>query len=315
MKRLSRLACLLAFTLPGLALAQAFPERPVRIIVPFAAGGATDVTARVVAEAMSQQSPHAVVVENRAGGGGIVGSEVVARAPADGHTLLVNNNSLAALKFFTPNAPIDPATTLTPITLLVEAPMAMLVANNVPAANGQEFLALLRANPDRYDYGTTGGGGTLQMAAILFLRATGVRMNEIPYRGGAPATLDLIAGRIALQFDTGVTGFQTHNAGQARTFAVTTPRRSTFAPDIPTWREIGVDDEFTVWQGIFAPAGTPPALRQALNTAVVRALRTEQVQRRFRELGGDRVPAGTLAESEAVVQAEFARWERLLGAR
>jgi tripartite-type tricarboxylate transporter receptor subunit TctC len=313
MMRLASLAFLLA--LASTASAQSWPDRRVTIIVPFAAGGATDVAARVLAEALSAQSGQPVVVENRPGGSGIVGTEAVARAAPDGHTLLVINNSMATLRHYTPNAPIDPATALSVITLLVDAPMVMLVANAVPAEDGRAFLALLRANPGRFDYGTTGGGGTLGMAATLFLRAAGVEMNEIPYRGGAPATLDLIAGRIALQFDFGLTGFQTHNARQARAFAVTTPARSRFAPDIPTWREIGVDDEFTVWQGIFAPSGTPAALRQAMNQVMVRALRSEPVQRRFAELGGDHIPAGTVAESEAVVTAEYARWDRLLGGR
>ena len=313
---MSFLRCLLLLLgLPGPAFAQSFPERPLRIIVPFAAGGATDVTARVLAEAMAAQLPQPVVVENRAGGGGIVGSEVVARATPDGHTLLVNNNSLATLRFFTPNAPIDPARALAAVSLIVDAPMAMLVANNVPVQTGQEFVALIRANPGRYDYGTTGGGGTLQMAAILFLRATGAQMNEIPYRGGAPATLDLVAGRIALQFDTGVTGFQTHRAGQARALAVTTPQRSRFAPEVPTWREIGVDAEFTVWQGVFAASATPPAVREALHAAIRRALQAEATQRRFAELGADSVFNGSMADAERVVTAEFARWEQLLGNR
>lgn len=314
---MTRLACLLLMLALGApaALAQSFPQRPIRIVVPFAAGGATDVTARVLAEAMAAQLPQPVVVENRAGGGGIVGSELVARATPDGHTLLVNNNSLATLRFFTPNAPIDPARTLSPVSLIVNAPMAMLVANNVPAQTGQEFIALLRANPNRYDYGTTGGGGTLQMAAILFLRATGVQMNEIPYRGGAPATLDLIAGRIALQFDTGVTGFQTHRAGQARALAVTTPQRSRFAPEVPTWREIGIDDEFTVWQGVFVPSGTPQPIRHALHAAIRRTLQSDAVQRRFADLGADSVFDGSIEDADNVVTAEFARWERLLGTR
>jgi len=315
MTSLRSLVLLLALTAPGLAAAQSFPERPLRIIVPFAAGGATDVTARVIAEAMGAQLPQPVVVENRPGGGGVVGSEVVVRAPADGHTMLVNNNSLAVLRHFTPNAPFDPAQALTPVTLLIDTPMAMLVANNLPVTTGQEFVALVRANPGKYDYGTTGGGGTLQMAALLFLRATGTTMTEIPYRGGAPATLDLIAGRIALQFDTGTTGFQTARGGGARAVAVTSARRSRFAPEIPTWREIGVDDAFSVWQGVFVSSATPPALRETLRQAIVRALRTEATQRRFAELGADNILGGTLEESEAVVRAEFSRWDRLLGSR
>ncbi|WP_165585367.1 tripartite tricarboxylate transporter substrate binding protein [Roseococcus sp. SYP-B2431] len=306
---------LLLLAVPGFAAAQSFPDHPLRIVVPFAAGGATDVTARVLAEAMGAQLSQPVVVENRPGGGGVVGSEAVARAPADGHTMLVNNNSIAALRHFTPNSPIDPAQALSPVTLLIDTPMAMLVANNVPATTGQEFVALVRAHPGRYDYGNTGGGGTLQMATLLFLRASGARMNEIPYRGGAPATLDLLAGRIALLFDTGTTGFQTARGGGARALAVTSARRSRFAPDIPTWREIGVDDAFSVWQGVFVSSATPPAIRETLRQAIVRALRTEATQRRFAELGADNVLGGTLEESEAVVRAEFARWNSLLGSR
>ncbi len=303
---------LLLLAAPSLAVAQSFPDRPIRIVVPFAAGGATDVSARIVAEAMTSQLPQPVVVENRPGGGGIVGAEVVARAPADGTTLLVTSNAVIPLRHFIPNAPIDPEKDLTPVTLMVQAPMAMLVANNIPAHDGREFIALLRANPGRYDYGTTGGGGTQQMAAVLFLRAAGVTMNEIPYRGGAPATLDLAAGRLTLQFDTATTGLQTHRSGQARALAVTSPERSRFAPEIPTWREIGVDDEFTVWQGLFAPAATPMPIRRALQQAVTRAVQTDAVRRRFADLTTE-VLGNTVEEAERQVQSEFGRWNRLLG--
>lgn len=307
-----RLALFLALVAPGLAAAQSLPDRPIRIIVPFAAGGATDVSARIVAEAMSAQLPQPVVVENRPGGGGIVGAELVARSAPDGATLMVTSNAVIPLRHFTPNAPIDPEKDLAVVTLMVQAPMAMLVANNVPARDGREFVALLRANPGKYDYGTTGGGGTLQMAAILFLRATGTTMTEVPYRGGAPATLDLAAGRIALQFDTATTGLQTHRGGQARAVAVTSPGRSRFAPEIPTWREIGVDADFVVWQGLFAPAATPLPVRRALQQAVARAVQTDAVVRRFTELTTE-VVGNSVEEAERQVQSEFVRWNRLLG--
>ena len=307
-------AALSAFALP--ARAQVFPERPVRIVVPYAAGGATDVAARVLAEALTAVLPQPVVVENRSGAAGMVGAEAVARSPADGHTLLLNNTSHAVLRVVVPPNPgFDPHRALLPVTVFSEMPMVMLVANNVPARDGREFLAMVRAAPGRFDFGSTGGGGTLGMAALLLTTAAGLRMNEIPYRGGAPATLDVTAGRIALVFDVALTGLQTARGGQARAFAVTGRERSPAAPEVPTWREIGVDAEMQVWQALFVPAGTPAALRGALHAAVARVQAEPALVRRWAELGVDRAMALSPAESEAYVAAEITRWERIMGGK
>ena len=252
------------------ATAQTWPDRPVRLVVPYTAGGATDVGARVLAEALTQVLPQPVVVENRVGAAGMIAAEFVARAPADGHTILFNNTSHAVLRVVVPNAPIDPIKQLSPIAILSEMPMVMLVSNDFPAKDGREFLAQVRAAPGKFDYGSTGGGGTLGMAALLFLKTTGLTMNEIPYRGGAPATLDLAAGRIQLVYDIALTGLQTARGGQARAFAVTSPARSATAPEVPTWREIGVDSEMVVWQAVFVPVATPPAIKAALHAAIAR---------------------------------------------
>ncbi len=295
--------------------AAAFPDRPIRLVVPFAAGGATDVGARVLAEAMSAHLPQPIVVENRVGGAGIVASEVVARAPADGHTLLINNTSHSVLRLVVPNAPIDVTTALSAVTILSEMPMVMLVANNHPAQNVREFIAMARAAPGRFDYGSTGGGGTLQMAALLFLNAAGVELNEIPYRGGAPATLDLAAGRIAMVFDVALTGVQTARGGQARAFAVTSAGRSPALPDVPSLREIGLDAEMNVWQAIFTASATPPAIQAALQRAIAAAMGTEAMARRMRELGADRIVANTPEEAQRYVTSEVTRWETLLRGR
>jgi tripartite-type tricarboxylate transporter receptor subunit TctC len=191
----------------------------------------------------------------------------------------------------------------------------MLVANTVPARDGREFLALVRAEPGRWDYGSTGGGGTLGMAALLLTTAADLRMNQIPYRGGAPATLDVAAGRIALVFDVALTGLQTARGGQARAFAVTGPQRSPAAPEVPTWREIGVDAEMQVWQALFVPAATPMPVRAALHAAVARVQADPALRRRWAELGVDRAMALPPAESEAYVAAEVARWERIMADR
>jgi tripartite-type tricarboxylate transporter receptor subunit TctC len=295
-----------------LALANAYPERPIRVVVPYAAGGATDVVARVLAEAMAPLLPQPLVIENRGGAGGMVGAEVVARAPADGHTVLFNNTGHAALRVLVPNPPIDPITSLQAIAVVSESPIVMLVANNVPANNLREFTALAEARPGQLDYGSSGGGGILQMAALLYLKATGVQLNEVPYRGGAPATLDLAAGRIAMMFDAGLTGFQTARGNQARAFAVTTAQRNVANPDIPTWREGGVDAEMSVWQAVFVPAATPRDRREALNAAINRALSQEALRKRLADLGADRILTLNIADSEAYLAGEVARWESLL---
>jgi tripartite-type tricarboxylate transporter receptor subunit TctC len=295
-----------------LALANAYPERPIRVVVPYAAGGATDVVARVLAEAMAPLLPQPLVIENRGGAGGMVGAEVVARAPADGHTVLFNNTGHAALRVLVPNPPSDPITSLQAIAVVAESPIVMLVANNVPANNLREFTALAEARPGQLDYGSSGGGGILQMAALLYLKATGVQLNEVPYRGGAPATLDLAAGRIAMMFDAGLTGFQTARGNQARAFAVTTAQRNVANPDIPTWREGGVDAEMSVWQAVFVPAATPRDRREALNAAINRALSQEALRKRLADLGADRILTLNIADSEAYLAGEVARWESLL---
>ena len=295
--------------------ATAFPERPIRLVVPFAAGGATDIGARVLAEAMAAHLPQPIVVENRVGGAGIIASEIVARAAADGYTLLINNTSHAVLRLVVPNAPVDVTTALTAVSVLSEMPMVMLVANNHPARDVREFITLARAAPGRFDYGSTGGGGTLQMAALLFLQSAGIDLNEIPYRGGAPATLDLAAGRIAMVFDVALTGVQTARGGQARAFAVTSARRSAALPDVPSLREIGLDAEMNVWQAIFTATAVPAPVQAALHRAIAASMGTEGMMRRMTELGVDRILANPPAEAQGYVAAEVTRWESLLRGR
>ncbi|MBS7813307.1 Bug family tripartite tricarboxylate transporter substrate binding protein [Roseococcus pinisoli] len=295
--------------------AQAFPDRPIRLIVPFSAGGATDVGARVLAEAMSSQLSQPIVIENRVGGAGIVASELVARAPADGHTLLINNTSHAVLRLVVPNAPIDVTTALAPVTVLSEMPMVMLVSNAFPGRDVREFIALARANPGGFNYGSTGGGGTLQMAALLFLNAAQLQLNEIPYRGGAPATLDLAAGRIALVFDVALTAVQTARGGQARAFAVTSAGRSPALPEVPSLREIGLDAEMNVWQAIFTASATPEPVKLELQRAMAAALAQETVRQRMLGLGVDRILANSPDEASRYVSGEVERWERLMRGR
>ena len=289
-----------------------WPVRPVRLIVPYAPGGGTDVVARVLAQTMTTQLPHPVVVENRAGAGGGLGAEAVARATPDAHTFLFTNNGYSVLRAIAPNPNLDYYTALTPITIVSEAPMIMMVANSVPANNLQEFLALVRANPGRYDYGSTGTGGTNGLTALMFIKAANVNINEIPYRGGAPATLDLAAGRIAMLFDASSTALATTRGGQARAMAVSTAQRSPAAPELPTLLEAGVPASMSIWNAIVVASATPPELRAALHAALAKALNTPELRTRFTEFGMDRIPITSEAETVRFISSEVTRWEGLL---
>lgn len=294
------------------AAAADWPARPVRLVVPYAPGGGTDVVARVLAQTMTTQLPHPVVVENRTGAGGGIGAELVARSAPDAHTFLFTNNGFSVLRLIAPNQSLDYHQALTPITIVSEAPMIMMAANSLPARNLQEFLALVRASPGRYDYGSTGTGGTNGLTALMFLEAAQVQLNEIPYRGGAPATLDLAAGRIAMLFDASSTALATTRGGQARALAVTTEQRSPAAPELPTLREGGVPASMSIWNAIMVPSATPPEQRAALHAALVRALSDTALREKFREFGMDRIPASSEAEAGRFIRSEVERWERLL---
>lgn len=226
--------------------------------------------------------------------------------------MLFTNTGHSVLRIIAPNASFDPIQALAPVTIVGEGPMIMMVANSVRASNLVEFLALVRENPGRYDYGSTGTGGTNGLTALMFVDAAQVRMNEVPYRGGAPATLDLAAGRIAMLFDASSTALQTVRGGQARAIAVASAQRSPSAPELPTLREAGVPASMSIWMGIFVPSATPAAQRDALYGAIARSLNTPELRARFTEFGMDRIPVPRPEETQRFVAGEVERWEGLL---
>lgn len=306
------LAALLGLAAAPAVAQEQWPNRTVRLIVPYAPGGGTDVVARVLAQTMSSQLSHPVVVENRTGAAGGIGAVEVARSAPDAHTFLFTNNGYSVLRMLAPNPALDYYTALTPIMIVTESPMIMMLANNVPATTLQEFLALVRANPGRYDYGSTGTGGTNGLTALMFLQAANVNINEIPYRGGAPATLDLAAGRIAMLFDASSTALATVRGGQARGIAVSTAQRSPAAPELPTLLEAGVPASMSIWNAIIVPSATPPAQRNALHAALRRALDTPELRARFTDFGVDRIPATSEAETVRFIAGEVERWEAVM---
>ena len=305
-----------ALAAPGVVRAQpggTWPNQPVRMILPYAPGGPTDVIARLVCDTLSQRLPQRVVVENRTGAGGNIGASAVAKARPDGATFLFTNTGHAVNRALYARLDYDPAKDLTPVTIVAEGPMVLLVPNSSPAKTLAEFVARVRAKPGEYSYGSTGTGGALQLVSLLFAKAAGLRMEEVPYRGSAPAAQDLVAGRIEMLYDAGVTGFPLATSGQARALAVSSAQRSAVMPDVPTVAEAGFPEAtFSVWQGVLAPSGTPAPILEKLQQEIAAILAEGSLRTRLTELGAERIVVNTPAEARAYVDAEMARWEGVL---
>ena len=303
--------------LPALAKAQAqdgpWPNRPVKVVMPYAAGGPTDVICRLICDRLSQRLPNRFVVENRTGAGGNIGASVVAHAPGDGYGLLFSNIGLAVVRALYANLDYDPVRELKPVTIVAESPMVLLVPPNAPWRTVAQLVADAKANPGKFSYVSAGGGGALQLVTLLFLKAAGIRMEEIAYRGSAPAVPDLAAGSVQMMIDAGATGFPLAQNGQARALAVTSTTRSLVMPNVPTMAESGLPDaSFAVWQAFFAPAATPDALVARLQQEIAAVLAEPAVRTRLGEMGAERIIGNPPAEAQAFVRAEFTRWENLL---
>jgi tripartite-type tricarboxylate transporter receptor subunit TctC len=285
----------------------------VRVILPYAPGGPTDVIARLLCDTLSQRLPQRLVVENRTGAGGNIGASAVAKSRPDGTTFLFTNTGHAVNRALYARLDYNPSKDLVPVTIVAESPMVLLVPNSSPARTVAEFVARVRARPGEYSYGSTGTGGALQLVSLLLTKAVGLRMEEVPYRGSAPAAQDLIAGRLEMLYDAGVTAFPLATSGQARALAVSSAQRSTVMPDVPTIAEAGFPDAtFSVWQGLLAPAGTPAPIMERLQQEVASVLAEGSLRTRLIELGAERIIANTPAEARVYVDAEMERWERVL---
>jgi tripartite-type tricarboxylate transporter receptor subunit TctC len=315
--RLSRRTCLaLGAALLGGRAARAqgwSPSRPLRFVVPFPPGGATDIVARVMAERLAEQLGQPVVVENRTGAGGNVGVENVVRSPPDGSTLLmgttgtltVNPHLYQALGF-------NPATDLAPISLAFTTDHVLIVHPSVPAQNAAEFLAYARANPGRLSYGSGGSGTSTHTVPELFRSVTRLDLTHVPYRGSAPALNDTVAGNVQLMLDQVPSAIGQIQAGRVRALAVTGPRRSRLLPDVPTMAEIGLAAaEATSWGAVMAPGGTQPAVVERLNAACRDVLALPAVQERLAQAGAEAV-SSTPAELAAFIRSETQKWGRVV---
>lgn len=309
-RRLVLAAPVLLAPLP-LAAQTAF-TRPIRLIVPWAPGGTTDILARIVAEPLGQALGQTVVVENRSGASGNVGSDVVAKAAPDGEVLLFGSMSTHAMNHaLMRSMPFDGVADFTPLAMLGFAVNTMVVHPSVPAQTVPEFIAYLRANPEKLAYASAGPGSTNHLCAALFESMTGTRMVHVPYRGGQPAVTDTVAGQTQLLFSAATQTMPHVTGGRLRLLAVTEPTRWSRRPDVPTVGETVPGYEMAVWYGAFGPKGMDPALQQRLNAELNRVLLLPAVKERLTGMGVEIAPESTEAFSRRL-HADAEKWGSLI---
>ncbi|MSQ62233.1 MAG: tripartite tricarboxylate transporter substrate binding protein [Betaproteobacteria bacterium] len=288
--------------------AQAWPSKPIRYIVIFAPGGTTDILARLIAPKLSDALGQPVVVENRPGAGGNNGAEMIAKAAPDGYTIgsgTVSSHAINATLYS--KLPYDPAKDFAPITMLATLPNMLIVHPSLGVNNVAELIALLKANPNKYSFGSAGNGTSQHMSGEMFKTITGTSMQHIPYKGSGPMIPDLLAGTIAMSFENITTAYPPVKQGRLKALAVTTQKRSFVAPDVPTMQEAGLAGyDITSWQALFAPAGVPKEIIARLHAETAKALKAPDVAKRLEDLGLD---AGGMSPEElgALVRSDIPR--------
>ncbi|SPK76684.1 putative extra-cytoplasmic solute receptor (plasmid) [Cupriavidus taiwanensis] len=308
-------ALLLCAASIGTAAAQTYPQRPVRLVVPYAPGGSADIAARLVSEAWAKSLGGTIVVENRAGAGGNIGVDAVAKAAADGYTVGLQTVSLAINPGLFPRMPYDTLKDLLPIGMVASSQHVLVVNNNVPATNLQQLIAAARAAPGRLTYGSAGNGSTFHMSAELFKSVANVSIVHVPYRGGGPALVDTIAGQVDMSFPV-ISAAQQHvQGGKLKALAVTGTRRSAQLPNVPTAAEAGLPGyAFETWFMVFAPAGTPRPVIDKLNAALNTALASPSTRERMVREGFEPTPTTPEAARQRL-EKEMPVWARLIKQR
>jgi tripartite-type tricarboxylate transporter receptor subunit TctC len=306
---LRRTAAGLLLCTATIASAQGYPDKPIRMVVSFSAGGTTDILAREIAHHLSQTLRQTVVVENRPGAGGNIGTDFVAKSPADGYTLLATSVGPVAINpTLYANLKVNPQTALAPVSPIADVPNVLVVNPNVPARNVTELVAYARANPGKLNFGSTGVGTAAHLSGVLLNEKAGVQTLHVPYKG-ADALNDLLAGRVQFMFATAPSVMAHIRGGQLRALAVTSKTRATALPDTPTMEQAGVPGLVTgAWFGLFAPKGTPPEIVQKLNAAVTQALKTEDIKQKFIAQGAEPMQLSPALFARFVV-TEYETWK------
>ena len=296
----------------GALAAQQYPMRPIRLIVPFAPGGGTDITARAVAQKLSESWGQTVVADNRAGANGTIGVDITAKSAPDGYTIAMISSSHAVNVGLYTKMPYDLLKDLTPVTQATSQPYVMVIHPSVPAKSVKEFIAYAKTKPGGVNYGSSGTGGISHLGGALLASIAGIEMVHIPYKGGAPSTLDLIAGQIQMQLGTLLLTGPHIKSGKLRVLAVTTPQRWPGTPELPTMQEAGVPGfAITQWYGMIAPAKTPPAIVNKLSKEISRLLHQPDVKEKLAADGSDAV-GSTPELFGAHIKAEAAKYAKVV---
>jgi len=308
-----RLCCVLLFACAPLALAQSYPAKPVRIIVPYSAGGGTDIVARAVGQKLSDKWGQSVIVDNRVGANGIIGADAVAKAPADGYLLLMSTPAeVSTSPHLYANIPYQATRDFAPITLITVTPLVLAVNPGVPAKTVQELIALAKANPGTLGFATPGTGSAQHLTGELFMAAAGIKLVHVPYKGAGQSIPDVIGGQVPMGIYGVLTISQHAKAGRLRMLAVTTSRRSSAYPDLPTLAESGLPGvDTSLWFGLLAPAATPKPVIARIHDDVVAALKLPDLRERIASQGGE-VVGDTPEEFAAFIAAESAKYARII---
>ena len=306
------LAVGIAHAQPHNAARVSYPVKSIRLIVPFAPGGSNDIMARLIGQKFSEAFGQQVVADNRAGASGIVGTDIAAKAPADGYTLLMMSLTFAVNPSLFRKLPYDTEKDLTPVTLVASAPLMLVVHPSISAKSVQELVAYAKANPGKLNFGSGGPGTTPHLAGEMLKMMIGAQMTHVPYKGGGPALSDLMGGQIQLMLENIPSTLPLAKSGKLRALAVTASRRSPLVPDLPTLDEAGLKGyEIVGWNGLFVPTGTPSVIVNLLHTTTAKALAQPDLKERLAALGAEGVGSSP-AEFKAFVQTEIAKWARVV---
>ena len=306
-------AFLLALGCPNLACAQAYPTKPVRLIMPYPAGGAVDIVGRLVAQQLSNTLGQQVVVDNRPGASALLGTQSAAKAPPDGYTLLMATSTNAINQTLHPKLPYDLDKDFEPVALAAKLAQILVVHPSVPARSVREFVALAKAKPNELNYGSPGSGSAGHIAMAALARRAGIQLVHVPYKGGAPALSDVLGGQITGMFSNIVTAVPHIKTGRLTALAISSAQRSVLAPQVPTVAESGYRGfEVISWHGVLAPAGTPAEIVSRLNTGITQMLQVPDIQQRLLAIGAEPQPKVTQAQFREFIRNDIAHWARMM---
>jgi len=308
------LMALFTFALAPPAMSQGYPSRPVHVIVPFAPGGPSDIIARTVSQKLTAAMGQPFLPENRAGAGGMLGAEIAAKAPADGYTVLVTSLPFAVTPSLYPKVPYDTTRAFTPVTLIASGPMVLVIHPSVKATNLQELIALAKAEPGKLNYGSAGSGSSAHLATEYFGMLAGAKMTHIPYKGGGPAMIDLLGGKLSFLIEAMPLVVPYVKQGRVKAIAISGAKRAPALPDTPTFEEQGLRGyDMATWTGMWVPANTPKDIVARLNREVIKAITSPDMKERFGDLGVEAV-GDTPEHFAGFEQAEIDKWAKVVRA-